>query len=105
MISLSNCIVIFLSSRYHQDGKRPDPAGRDPWLVAEAESALASTSSGGGSSGNFKGRKEGDRGRAGQEALEAMPEDGLTIFPEMELVVEAESDVDEDGAEDPQVQR
>ena len=75
--------------------------------MAEAEAALASTSGRGTGSGASQG-KRGKVGRESQaEATTAPPalEDGLMLFPEMELVVEAESDIEEDGAEDPQVQR
>lgn len=91
--------------------------GRDPWRVADAEAAIAETSgrpAGGGSGGKKGGKKGGGAGgsqRQEREAAAAGPEAaggpetaGVHMYPEWELVVEAE----EEGAgeeDDEEVQR
>ena len=91
-----------------QGGVEP---GRDPWQVAEAEAAMAETSGrtaaggGGGKKGGKKGGGAGGSQRQEQGAAALGPETaGLHVFPEWELVVEAE----EEGAgeeDDEEVQR
>ena len=83
-------------------------AGRDPWRVAEAESALASGSGREaiGAGGDSRGWDKGAAGTAADHdpELPAVAE-GLHLYPELELQVEPESEVEEDEASDPQVQR
>eukprot|EP00955_Chlamydomonas_euryale_P097345 365069-Chlamydomonas_euryale.AAC.20 len=86
------------------------PEGRDPWQVAAAEAG--SSGRGGGSSrgvGSRRGRQQGRRGGGGGggggAAGSAAAEEGPRLFPELELLVEAEADVLEGAPEDPQVAR
>ena len=82
-------------------------AARDPWRVAEAESALASGSGRKaiGAGGDSRGGDKGAGTAADHDPELPAVAEGLHLYPELELQVEPESEVEEDEASDPQVQR